>query len=457
MLRQKLSADQHHELEQLVKTTHDVKLYRRAKVILYQDAGYSAKEIRVHTEYSEREQWWWLARYRQEGVDGLRDRLRSGRPRQEGAAPVAPSEPVQRASLEEWARITLEQMHAHHPKPYLRARAQMVLLRAKGCSQALIAHLLGVQVKTVRRVLAHYDQQGLRGLYRRPGSGRPAKLGTAQWERVQAWLKQGPKALGYRFVKWTTRSLRASIDKQWNVTLSRERIRQQLHHFMGYTWTRGKKIPAPPDPAKWQRERQAFCQRMRAWLAQARQSQIILLFEDETIFTLAGEVSSSWSPQGTTQSVPSRGKKDRLVVFGAADPITGQTHYRLQEDTINQESTLRFIKQLVDYYLNHAPTQPLVIVLDKHPGHTAQAIDDYAQQHEHLTLERIPTQSADLNPIEHLWHWLSEQMIKNAFFATKAEVKHAVRHFFSYIAGLKERVRSWLGDLRKLYSLEGAI
>jgi hypothetical protein len=36
-------------------------------------------------------------------------------------------------------------------------------------------------------------------------------------------------------------------------------------------------------------------------------------------------------------------------------------------------------------------------------------------------------------------------------------VKHAVRHFFSYIAGLKERVRSWLGDLRKLYSLEGAI
>jgi transposase len=145
------------------------------------------------------------------------------------------------------------------------------------------------------------------------------------------------------------------------------------------------------------------------------------------------------------------------VVFGAADPITGQTHDRLQEDAMNRESTLRFIKQWVDYDFNHAPTQPRVIVLNQHPGHTAQAIDDSTQQQDHLTLERIPTQSADLNPIEHLWHGLSEQMIKNAFFATKAELKHAVRHFFSYIAGLEERVRSWLRDLRKLYSLEGAI
>jgi hypothetical protein len=129
MLRQKLSADPRHKLEQRVKTTHDVKLYRRAKVILYQDEAYSAKEIRVHTEYSERAQGGWLARDCQEGVNGLRDRLRSGRPRQERAASLAPSEPVQRAPLEEGARVTLEQMQAHHPKPYLRARAQRVLLR----------------------------------------------------------------------------------------------------------------------------------------------------------------------------------------------------------------------------------------------------------------------------------------------------------------------------------------
>jgi transposase len=262
MLRQKLSADQRHELEDLVKTTRDVKLYRRAKVMLYKEGGYSAEEIEVHTDYSEREQWWWLARYRQEGVKGLSDRPRCGCPRQEHPAKSASREPAKSPTLEEWPRITREQLHAHHPKPYLRERAQMVLWRAKGDSEAAIADILGVQVRTVRQVLANYDRQGLRGLYRQPGSGRPAKLAVANWEQVSAWVKQGPRALGYRFVKWTTRSLRACIDKKWKVRLSRERIRQQLHRFGGYTWTRGKKVPAPRDPAKWQRERQAFCQRM---------------------------------------------------------------------------------------------------------------------------------------------------------------------------------------------------
>ena len=457
MSRQKLSAAQRQELEDLVKTTREVKLYRRAKVILYKEAGYSAEEIEVHTDYSEREQWWWLARYRQEGVKGLSDRPRCGRPRQAPPAKPASGEPAKRPPLEEWARLTLEQMHAHHPKPYLRERAQLVLLHDKGYSEAAIGAILGVQVRTVRQVLANYERQGLGGLYRQPGSGRPAKLAGASWEQVSAWVKQGPSAWGYRFVKWTTRSLRACIDKKWNVRLSRERIRQQLHRFIGYTWTRGKKVPAPRDPAKWQRERQAFCQRMLKWLEQAAQGQIILLFEDETIFTLAGEVGYSWSPRGTTQPVPSRNNRDRLVVFGAADPITGQTHSRLVEDSINQESTLEFIKQLVRYYHQHQPAKPLVIVLDRHPGHTARSIDNYVQQQDHLTLENTPAQSADLNPIEHLWHWLSEQMIKNAFFVTLAELKRAVRHFFSYIAALKARVRSWLGDLRKLYYLEGEI
>lgn len=126
MLKQRLSADQRHELEDLVKTTREVKLYRRAKVILYKEAGYSGEEIEVHTDYSEREQWWWIARYRQEGVKGLRDRPRCGRPRRAPAAKCACGEPAKRAKLEEWARITLEQMHAHHPKPYLRERAGAV-------------------------------------------------------------------------------------------------------------------------------------------------------------------------------------------------------------------------------------------------------------------------------------------------------------------------------------------
>ena len=452
----RLSKEQREELERVIRTTREVKIYRRAKVILYKELGYSTQEIEEHTEYSEREQWWWLRRYAQEGLPGLKDRPRSGRPRgpERLLKPACCRAKV--PDLEEGARITLEEMHAHHPKPYLRNRALMVLLRAKGYAPATIAEIVGVRVKTVRRVLAAYDRQGLRGLYRRPGSGRPSRLAAKHWQQVKAWVMQGPQAVGYGFVKWTTRSLRNYLGKKWNVTFSREWIRQKLHGLMGFSWTRGKKVPACANQAKRKADRKAFSRQILAKLQSAQQGHLILLFEDETIFTLAGEVGYSWSPKGTTQAVASAGKRERVVVFGASDPLSGQTHYRL-EDTINQHTTLRFIQQLVRYYQKHQPGIPLLIVLDKHSGHTAATVQDYVGEQDQVTILLLPTQSADLNPIEHLWHWLSEQMIKNAFFETTTQLKQAVRHFFSYIAGIKEEVISWLGDLRKLYLKEAAI
>ncbi len=195
---------------------------------------------------------------------------------------------------------------------------------------------------------------------------------------------------------------------------------------------------------------------MEQTIEQAQKGKLILLFEDETIFTLAGEVGYSWSLKDTTQAIPSTGKRERVVVFGAGNPVNGQTHYRL-ESTIDQHPTLRFVEQLVRYYQKHQPGIPLLIVLDKHSGHTAASVQNYVAEQDQVTIVLLPTQSADLNPIEHLWHWLSEQMIKNAFFETATQLKRVVRHFFCYIAGLKGTVISWMGDMRKLYLKEAEI
>jgi transposase len=442
----RLTPEQQQKLQELLTTTRDANVYRRAKMLLYLDEGYSVDWIHEHTSYAERSQFFWLRRYRAEGISGLEDRSRSGRPRTRDPHPLR---------LAKWARITLEQMQKKHPKPYLRARAQMVLLWAKGYPVPLIADIVGVHAQTVRTVLATYAQEKLMGLYRQPGSGRHSRLRPMHWEQIKAWVVAGPKALGYRFVMWTTRSLRWYIYNRFNTWLSRERIRQVLQLRFRFSWTRAKKVWAYADDLDWNRNRQRFCHQMLELLEQARTGKLILLFLDETILTLAGELGYSWSPLGETQEVPSTGKRDRVVVFGAVDPITGRPHSRLEERPINRESTLDFLKQLVRYYTKQAPGLPLVMVLDKHPGHTANVIEEYVQQLEHVTLVNTPTHSPDLNPIEHLWEWLTERMIKNDFFAVTADLKRAVRHFFCYIAGVKEQVISWLGNLQQFYA-EGA-
>jgi transposase len=438
----KLTSAQRRELQELLYTTSHVKVYRRTKMLLYLDEGYAPKEIRMHTGYSERAQFFWLHRYRESGVQGLTDLPRSGRPRTR----KAPSE------LAEWARITLEQMHKHHPTAYLRNRAHMVLRWDRGYPVATIADIVGVSAQTVRTVLAAYQQEGLMGLYRQLGSGRRSRLRPEQWDQIRHWVQQGPKAVGYQFAMWTTRSLRHYIYTKFRVWLSRERIRQVLHQVYRTSWTRAKKVYAYRDDPEWKHERKTFCQQMLEKLEQARQGQHILLFLDETIFTLAGELGYSWSPIGQTQEVPSLGKKNRVVVFGAVDPLTGRSHVRVEDRSINQESTLGFLQQLVRYYTKRYPGMPLVLVLDKHPGHTAGIVKDYVKQLDHVTLVNTPTQSPDLNPIEHVWDWLAEQRIKNEFFETTASLKQAVRRFFGYIAGVKEQVIGWLGNLQKVYT-----
>jgi transposase len=198
----KFTPEQRCELQDLLHTTSSVNVYRRAKMLLYLDEGASPEEIRTHTGYAERAQFFWLCRYRKAGTRGLGDPPRSGRPRTRQAPSLR---------LAQWARITLEQMHANHPTAYLRTRAQMVLLWDKGYPVPTIADIVGVSAQTVRTVLAAYEQDKLIGLYRHVGSGRRSRLRPEQWEQIKHWIQQGPRALGYQFAKWSPRSLRTYI------------------------------------------------------------------------------------------------------------------------------------------------------------------------------------------------------------------------------------------------------
>jgi transposase len=487
---EELSTDQRRELETLLKITKHVKVYRRAKVILYLYGGRSTEFIWEHTGYNRRSQYYWLSRYSREGIEGLYDHPRSGRPLKPNKGPSSEfcaseettltssprlsgpeslgseptelraleettsassllpsgseslgSEPTPQEGLSQQARFTLQQMYRNHPKAYLRHRAKMVLLGAKGYALKTISDIMDSTPKTVGTTLSNYDRYKLGGLYRKPGSGKPAGLLATQFTQIQQWLTEGPKALGYRFAIWTTRSLRHQIYKKFNRRLSREWIRQNLHDRYHYSWTRAKKFYAYRNS----QDRQAFQHQLQDLLNQAQQEKIILLLEDETILDLYGSVGYSWSPIGQTQQVLHPGKKDHLVVFGAVNPQTLQSHYHLDE-VIDQTSTLCFLKQLHGYYHRHHCQVKRVIVLDKHPGHRAEIVTEYVADNKFMELVFTPTQSPDLHPIERLWDWFEDQMIKNAFFETVDDLKKATKHFFSYIAGIKEQVIELMGE-----------
>jgi lambda repressor-like predicted transcriptional regulator len=58
----------------------DGRMSRRAAVVLLSSEGKSLKEISKQTGLNEKNCWKWLVRYRQAGLEGLKDKRRSGRP-----------------------------------------------------------------------------------------------------------------------------------------------------------------------------------------------------------------------------------------------------------------------------------------------------------------------------------------------------------------------------------------
>jgi transposase len=75
-----LSEHEQFALHQQYRTTHDADLRSRTQMILLSAAGQPVAQIASLTLFGEDTVLYWLDRYEQDGIDGLADRPRSGRP-----------------------------------------------------------------------------------------------------------------------------------------------------------------------------------------------------------------------------------------------------------------------------------------------------------------------------------------------------------------------------------------
>jgi transposase len=95
-------------------------------------------------------------------------------------------------------KVTLEAILRNHKKPYMRNRAQAVLLRFEGFSVATLALMFKTRQHTVYDWIRRYKSQGFIGLYIIPGRGLKAKmndLDEPQIELIHAEIKRNPQSL----------------------------------------------------------------------------------------------------------------------------------------------------------------------------------------------------------------------------------------------------------------------
>lgn len=75
-----LTTDEHQVLQETYRATHDADLRTRCQMILLSGARQSVADIASVTFFDQDTVLYWLDRYEAEGLTGLAERPRSGRP-----------------------------------------------------------------------------------------------------------------------------------------------------------------------------------------------------------------------------------------------------------------------------------------------------------------------------------------------------------------------------------------
>jgi len=253
-----------------------------------------------------------------------------------------------------------------------------------------------------------------------------------QEERLET-LRAGPGEAARREVavgsrgpapsRWTLRTIRVSVDWLTDYTLSGVWRRLQSCG-LGLHTARARLFSPDPDY-------KSKVRRLHRCLRDAAQHPrtVVALFLDEFGYQRWPEVAPTWGVEAAV--APRAGNNQQGRTIGALNALTGQVNY-LAGYIVGRQQVIQFYSRLDRTY----PAAELLYVIQDNwniPTHpdVLTALADYPR----ITPVWLPTYAPWLNPIEKLWRWLRQDVLKmHRWVEAWPQVKQRVRQFLDQFA-----------------------
>jgi transposase len=137
-------------------------------------------------------------------------------------------------------------------------RFQAVLFVAEGRSFVEAAHLTGLSVRSVYRLVTHYLQaHTLDVLQEGRHTGRPPNAPELTPQHILQELRRVPLKLGYRSNVWTVELLATHLSRKYGCSIAPWTLRRRLKQ-MGLRCKRPRYVYAEKDPHRAQKKGQLF-------------------------------------------------------------------------------------------------------------------------------------------------------------------------------------------------------
>jgi transposase len=223
--------------------------------------------------------------------------------------------------------------------------------------------------------------------------------------------------------RWTLRTMRVSVDWLTEYTLSGVwRVLQACG--LGIHGARARLFS--PDPNYRSKVRHLH----RCLPDAARHPDTVgAVFLDEFGYHRWPEVAPTWGPEAAV--APRAGNNQQWRTIGALNALTGQVNY-LDGYIVGRQQVIHFYAQLNCAY----PTlERLYVIQDNWNIHTHPDVLTALAQYPRIPPVWLPTYAPWLNPIEKVWRWLRQDVLKmHRWVEDWPQVKQRVHDFLDQFA-----------------------
>lgn len=305
-------------------------------------------------------------------------------------------------------------------------RAHMILLSSRGYSVPQIAEIYDCDRDTVRAWIKRYLGKGIDGLRDAKRPGRPPKGGkAARWTLSRA-VNMLPPMFGLRITNWTAKALRAVL-APFGMRLSIITVRRTLHR-LGFRWRRPKLVALKSDPLR------DFKLAVIDIFLKAYGSACTVFYQDECYCQLLPNVRSCWMRRGQQKEIITPGTNERVTVYGALNPTTGQWIYSIFARRL-AKNFIAFLETLS----SQVTTGPILVIADNDGTHKARAVREWLKEHPRVHLLWLPKYTPHLNLVETVWRLLKAR-IANHCFMDIGELVWAIQQHFRRGSGVNFRL-----------------
>lgn len=222
-----------------------------------------------------------------------------------------------------------------------------------------------------------------------------------------------------RLPRWTLKRLVSWVWVRFQIDCCRDTLRKVLKG-LGFSWKKARKLLNKANPKK----RAVFLEQLEGLLNEALHQRSLLVYIDEAHIHLDTDEGYGWSIRGDRFWVSSSSPGLKKVSF------YGLYLYNLGQvriwpyDAGNKENTVEVLSRLRAEF----PDRPIKLVWDGAPYHRSHLVREAAQDLE-ITLAPLPAYSPDFMPVEHLWHWLREDVTYHTCYDKEAHLIAQVERF----------------------------